>query len=80
MGDPSVRRWHEMMKTGGETGVQAALEIITALSKGTLPKVLTDPKLFRSIWQSHTTLGESGMWPQGRMHRRRRRFRTPFLS
>ena len=58
LGDPTVRRWHEMMKTGGETGVQAALEIISALSKGAVPKVLTQPSLFRSIWQGHTSVAE----------------------
>lgn len=58
MGDSGVKRWHDMMQTGGETSVKAALEIISALSAGKLPKVLSEEKLARSVWQRYVATGE----------------------
>jgi hypothetical protein len=58
MNDPSCKRWHDMMKEGGDTGVRAAIEIIQALGQGKLPKSLLDPKLGRSIWERYTAIGE----------------------
>jgi hypothetical protein len=58
MGDPATKRWHDMMKTGGETGVKAAIEIIQALGAGKLPKVLLDEKLNRTIWEGYTAVGD----------------------
>ncbi len=58
MNDPNCKRWHDMMKEGGETGVRAAIEIIQSLGQGKLPKALMDPKLGRSIWQSYTAIGD----------------------
>ncbi|MGH9363733.1 MAG: DUF3604 domain-containing protein [Thermoanaerobaculia bacterium] len=58
LADPTAKRWHDMMKTGGETSVNAALEIIEGLSHGKLPAVMTNPKLGRSIWENYTAVSE----------------------
>src|SRR4029434_5570034 len=58
MNDPNCKRWHDMMKEGGETGVRAAIEIIQDMGQGKLPKELMDAKLGSSIWESHTPIGE----------------------
>jgi hypothetical protein len=58
MADPTVRRWHDMMKEGGETSVRAALEIIEGLGKSQLPKIFVDPRFSRSIWQAYTATAE----------------------
>lgn len=56
--DPTVRRWHEMIKQGGEQGVKAAGELIAAQANKRLPDVMKDPQLSRSIWQKHTAIME----------------------
>lgn len=53
MADPQIKQWHDMIRTGGDTAVKAAWEIIAALSANTLPKPLTDPKFIRTIWEPY---------------------------
>ena len=53
MADPNGRRWHAMVKAGGEQGVAAALELIAAFGAGKMdPKMVPTPgsRAFRSVW------------------------------
>ncbi len=60
--DPTIKRWHEMMKKGGLESGKAANELINAHSSGTLPELITDPKtaipLLRSVWNRYTGLAD----------------------
>ncbi len=56
--DPQVRTWHDAIKTGGETAVKAAYDVVTALSTGRIPPVMLDPKLTRSLWERQTAIME----------------------
>ena len=58
-GDPAIlahptgKRWYDMVKSGGQEGVKAALEIIDSFSKGTLPKEIffsPDKPAYRATW------------------------------
>ncbi len=40
LADPTGRRWYDMVQAGGESGVEAALEIIDAFSRGEFPEAL----------------------------------------
>jgi Protein of unknown function (DUF3604) len=58
MADTTVRRWHDMMATGGQTAVSATFEMIRSLGTGTTPKVLLSQQLARSVWQNYTSTAE----------------------
>ncbi|MHC4342484.1 MAG: DUF3604 domain-containing protein, partial [Planctomycetota bacterium] len=57
-GDPIVmeqevgRRWHKMINAGGQSAVEATLELINLFSQGKIPWRLNDPKLMRPVWDS----------------------------
>ena len=57
-GDPRLmdaeegRRWHEMIKKGGQESVKAALEIITMFSQDELPWKTNEPELMTPVWKS----------------------------
>ena len=50
MGKEQGRRWHQMVNEGGQSGVEAALEIINLFSQDKFPWPTNDPKLMRSTW------------------------------
>jgi hypothetical protein len=56
--DPQVKQWHDAIKQGGETAMQAAFGIVTALSTGKIPPVMLEPRLTRSLWQRQTAVME----------------------
>jgi hypothetical protein len=56
--DPQLKRWHEMMNSSPEEGVQAAGELISAGSQGKIPPLMLDPKLARTIWSKYTETAE----------------------
>jgi hypothetical protein len=58
LADPTQRRWSEMIREGGEAGVKAALEMISAQSNKKLPPGVMDPKFARSVWQKNTAIME----------------------
>ena len=59
MTDPTVRRWHEMLKRGGETAMKVYYEIVAAVGGGgTLPPVVTEPRYLRSVWQRQIAAAE----------------------
>ena len=59
LADPVGRRWYDMIKTG--KGAEAAIEIITAFSQGTLPKDLVyspDSRAYKGAWQDNIAAAE----------------------
>jgi hypothetical protein len=52
--DPTGKKWYDMVQAGGQQGVQAAGEIISAFSQGTFPEALQSvpgDAEFRSTWE-----------------------------
>jgi hypothetical protein len=55
LADETGRRWYEMVQEGGQSGVQAASEIIVAFSHGTFPEALQSlpgTAAYRSAWET----------------------------
>jgi hypothetical protein len=56
--DPTLARWNEMLKAGGQQALKAKNEVVAAQSQGTLPAVTRDPKvvgpIMKSTWQRYT--------------------------
>ncbi|MGD8866543.1 MAG: DUF3604 domain-containing protein [Gemmatimonadales bacterium] len=53
LADPTGKRWYEMVQAGGESGVEAAVEIIVAFSQGTFPEALASlpgSRAYRDAW------------------------------
>jgi len=53
LADPTGKRWYEMVQAGGQSGVEAAVEIIIAFSQGTFPEALASlpgSKAYRDAW------------------------------
>jgi len=50
MAEPEGRRWNQMINTGGQDAVAAALEIIDSFSRGEFPWAPNDPQLARPVW------------------------------
>ena len=59
MGKEQGRRWHQMVNDGGQSGVEAALEIINLFSQDKFPWPTNDPKLMRSTWDEMIEAAES---------------------
>jgi hypothetical protein len=56
--DPQVKAWNEAINQGGEVGMKAAYDVVTALSAGTIPAVMRDPRLIRTLWERQTGVME----------------------
>jgi Protein of unknown function (DUF3604) len=66
MANPDGRRWHNMVRAGGQQGVEAALQIIGAFSQGRLtPPLLPVPgaRAFRSAWGETVAAAEEANQP-----------------
>ena len=66
MADEKGRRWHEMVKKGGQEGVKAAAEIIGAFSQGKFPedlKSLPGMRIYRSTWDDIINAAEEANDP-----------------
>jgi hypothetical protein len=53
LADPTGKRWYDMVQEGGKSGVNAALEIIDAFSRGTFPEAIfykPDSKAYKGAW------------------------------
>jgi hypothetical protein len=53
LADPTGKRWYDMVQEGGQSGVNAALEIIDAFSRGTFPEAIfykPDSKAYKGAW------------------------------
>jgi hypothetical protein len=54
LADPTGRRWYDMIKEGGQSGVDAAVEIIQALTSNNFPEALASfpgSEAYRSAWE-----------------------------
>jgi hypothetical protein len=54
LADPTGKRWYDLVQKGGESGVQAALEIIDAFSRGKFPPALMSlpgTPAYQSSWK-----------------------------
>ncbi len=54
LADPTGRRWYDMVQAGGQTAVEAAVEIIVAFSQGTFPDslaVLPGSAPYANAWE-----------------------------
>jgi hypothetical protein len=54
LADPTGRRWYDMVQAGGQDGVAAAVEIITAFTSGDFPPALASlpgSDAYRSAWE-----------------------------
>ena len=60
MGDPTAKRWHELMNQGPEGGLEVYKEaLLEYAGKGKpLPGVLSSPTTIRSLWLKNTALAE----------------------
>ena len=58
MADPTLRRWHDLMAAGGDSAVQAAIEMIRSVGAGTMPPAMISKQLARSVWQDYTSIAE----------------------
>ena len=60
--DPTLARWNEMLKAGGQQALKAKNEVVAAQSQGTLPAVTRDPKvvgpIMKSTWQRYTATAD----------------------
>lgn len=54
MANPTIKRWHDMMKEGGETALEAAWEMIGTISDPSkMPAEFKDPDFVRSVWEPY---------------------------
>ncbi len=54
LADPTGRRWYDMIKAGGQEGVQVAVEVIQNFSNGTFPEALWSAPgttAYRDTWE-----------------------------
>jgi len=51
MSDEKGRRWHNLINEGGQSSVDAAMEIITTFSQGQMPWATNDPELMTPVWE-----------------------------
>jgi hypothetical protein len=58
MADPTLRRWHDLMAAGGDSALQATIEMIRSVGTGTMPKAMISKQLARSVWQNYTGIAE----------------------
>jgi hypothetical protein len=53
LADPTGRRWYDLVQSGGQEAVKAAVEIIQSLTEGTMPEalaVLPGTDAYRAAW------------------------------
>jgi hypothetical protein len=54
LADATGKRWYDMVRAGGQQGVDAAIEIIVAFSQGSFPEALASlpgSQAYRSAWE-----------------------------
>ncbi len=60
--DPTVAKWAQALKAGGEAALKVKNEIVAAQGSDTLPAVVKDPKvvgpLMMSVWQAYLATAE----------------------
>jgi hypothetical protein len=62
MADPTIQRWNGMLHGDPSTREEAARQIIQAQASGTMPKLISDPRvagpIMRSVWQANNAAAE----------------------
>lgn len=58
LSDPQVMSWHRMFNEGREASFKAVMEIISGVSKHTIPKVMLDSKFFQSVWSDQVATAD----------------------
>ena len=58
MADPTLRRWRDLMAAGGDSGVQAVIEMIHSVGTGTMPPAMISQQFARSVWQNYTSIAD----------------------
>ncbi len=53
MADPTIKRWHDMIKAGGKEAYGAAMEMVHALSANKVPPALVDRAFVKTIWDKY---------------------------
>jgi len=56
MGSSQLRTWNRSLNEGGEAAFSAVMEMIQALSTGSIPPELLEERLFRSVWERHSAV------------------------
>ena len=56
--DPTVKNWHNRINEGGESALMATMDIIIAISAGTIPEVMQDEKFIRTMWEEYIEIAE----------------------
>ena len=58
MADPTLRKWHDMIKAGGKEAFEAAWAIIHANAEGKCPKPWMDKRAIGAAWEHHIKVCE----------------------
>jgi hypothetical protein len=58
LADPTLRRWHDMIKAGGKDAFAAAWEIIRANAEKKVPAPWRDRAVIGSAWEHHVKITE----------------------
>ena len=58
MSDPTLKRWHDDMRKGGEAATAVVMEMITLQGQGQIPPAMTDPDTQMDMWQKMTEIVE----------------------
>jgi hypothetical protein len=58
LADPTLRRWHDMIKAGGKEAFEAAWQIIHANGSGKVPPAWKDPAVIATVWERHVKITE----------------------
>jgi len=56
MGSSQLRTWNRSLNEGGEAAFSAVMEMIQAVSTGSIPPELLEERLFRSVWERHSAV------------------------
>jgi hypothetical protein len=58
MADPTLKRWHDMIKAGGKDAYDAAWEMIRAMSAHKVPAALVDRAFVKTVWDQYIKTAE----------------------
>ena len=58
MADSTLKRWHDMIAAGGQSAIDATIELVRSAGTKTTPALLFDPRVVTSVWQDYTATAE----------------------
>lgn len=59
LSDKTVRDWHNRIRQGGSTALDAAFEVVQAIASGEVPTVLSEPNFIKSVWEDYLEAAEA---------------------